>query len=214
VVIQIGGETLWLWRVVDAKGDALDSLVQKRRNAKAAKRFFKRLLARYGDPRIVVTDKLRSSIKPIRTQAPNATHRAHKGLNNRAEGSHRPTSKARENNGPVQIAPPSTKISRRSRSDQRHFPSTPLSPQRSFLPPRTSRRISALARLYAGDNRLKPANNHNPKRTPNNLAMPGAGQNLVILYAPMHRGFPLWPRCGLVLVRLSISAARPCVPKS
>ena len=93
VVVQIGGETFWLWRAVDANGDTLDILVQKRRNAKAAMRFFKRLLASYGDPRVVVTDKLRSYIKPIRTQAPKADHRAHKGLNNRAEGSHRPTRK-------------------------------------------------------------------------------------------------------------------------
>ena len=34
VVVQIGGETFWLWRAVDANGDALDILVQKRRNAK------------------------------------------------------------------------------------------------------------------------------------------------------------------------------------
>ena len=93
VVVQIGGETFWLWRAVDANGDTLDILVQKRRNAKAAMRFFKRLLASYGEPRVVVTDKLRSYIKPIRTQAPKADHRAHKGLNNRAEGSHRPTRK-------------------------------------------------------------------------------------------------------------------------
>ena len=39
VVVQIGGETFWLWRAVDAHGDALDILVQTRRNAKAAMRF-------------------------------------------------------------------------------------------------------------------------------------------------------------------------------
>ena len=110
VVVQIGGETFWLWRAVDANGDALDILVQKRRNAKAAMRFFKRLLASYGDPRVVVTDKLRSYIKPIRTQAPKADHRAHKGLNNRAEGSHRPTRKREKNNGSVQIASTSPKV--------------------------------------------------------------------------------------------------------
>ena len=47
----------------------------------------------FGDPRVLVTDKLRSYIKPIKSLAPNADHRAHKGLNNRAEGSHRPTRK-------------------------------------------------------------------------------------------------------------------------
>ena len=38
-----------------------------------------------------MTDKLRSYIKPIAHQAPYADHRAHKGLNNRIEGGHRPT---------------------------------------------------------------------------------------------------------------------------
>ncbi|MES0865046.1 DDE-type integrase/transposase/recombinase, partial [Ruegeria sp. SCPT10] len=40
-----------------------------------------------------ITDKLRSYFKPIRDLAPGADHRAHKGLNNRIEGSHRTTRK-------------------------------------------------------------------------------------------------------------------------
>ena len=39
VVLPIGGEKFCLWRAVDAKGDVLDILVQKQRNAKAVKRF-------------------------------------------------------------------------------------------------------------------------------------------------------------------------------
>ena len=39
VVILINGEKYWLWRAVDGNGDVLDILVQKHRNAKAAKRF-------------------------------------------------------------------------------------------------------------------------------------------------------------------------------
>ncbi|MEL6520859.1 MAG: IS6 family transposase [Pseudomonadota bacterium] len=93
VVILINGETFWLWRAVDANGDVLDILVLKHRSAKAAKRLLTRLIARYGQPRVIITDKLRSYIKPIRTVAPHADHRAHKGLNNRIEGSHRPTRK-------------------------------------------------------------------------------------------------------------------------
>ena len=91
VIIPINGHKYWLWRAVDANGDVLDILVQPQRNAKAARRFLKRLIARFGEPRVVVTDKLRSYFKPIRKLAPNADHRAHKGLNNRIEGSHRPT---------------------------------------------------------------------------------------------------------------------------
>ena len=93
VVITIAGERFWLWRAVDADGDTLDILVQRHRNAKAARRFLHRLINVYGDPRVVVSDKLRSYIKPIKSLAPTAEHRAHKGLNNRAEGSHRPTRK-------------------------------------------------------------------------------------------------------------------------
>ena len=93
VVITIRGKKHWLWRAIDAKGDVLDILVQARRNAKAAKRFFQRLVSQFGEPRVVITDKLRSYIKPVKTLAPNADHHAHKGLNNAIEVSHRPTRK-------------------------------------------------------------------------------------------------------------------------
>ncbi|NVO56987.1 IS6 family transposase [Rhodobacteraceae bacterium B1Z28] len=93
VVITIRGKKHWLWRAIDARGDVLDILVQTRRNAKAARRFFQRLVTRFGEPRVVITDKLRSYIKPIKTLAPDADHRAHKGLNNAIEVSHRPTRK-------------------------------------------------------------------------------------------------------------------------
>ncbi|MBU2963594.1 IS6 family transposase [Citreicella sp. C3M06] len=93
VVVPINGAKQWLWRAVDANRDVLDILVQPRRNAKAAKRFLARLIARYGKPRVVVTDKLRSYIKSIRALAPVSDHRVHKGLNTRIEGSHRPIRK-------------------------------------------------------------------------------------------------------------------------
>ena len=88
VVIIIRGKKRWLWRAIDANGDVLDSLVQTRRNARAARRFFKKLIDQFGEPRVVITDKLRSYIKPIKQLAPNFDHRAHKGLNNPIEVSH------------------------------------------------------------------------------------------------------------------------------
>ncbi len=93
VVISIRGRKHWLWRAVDAKGDVLDILVQTRPNAKAAKRFFQKLVTLFGEPRVVITDKLRSYIKPVRSLAPEADHRAHKGLNNPIEVSQRATRK-------------------------------------------------------------------------------------------------------------------------
>ncbi len=70
----------------------LDILVQARRDAQAAKRFFKRLLKslRY-EPRVIVTDKLRSYGVAHRQLLPNVEHRQSRYLNNRAENSHRPT---------------------------------------------------------------------------------------------------------------------------
>jgi putative transposase len=61
VFIWINGELRYLWRAVDQHGVVLDILVQGRRNAAAAKRFFKRLLQglRY-KPRRLITDGLRS----------------------------------------------------------------------------------------------------------------------------------------------------------
>jgi putative transposase len=91
VVFPINGVKLWLWRTLDENGNTLDILVQTRCNAKVAKRLLARLIAQFCQPSVVITDKLRSYIKPIARQAPDADHRAHKGLNNRIEGSHRLT---------------------------------------------------------------------------------------------------------------------------
>ena len=61
VFIRIQGIQHYLWRAVDQDGVVLDILVQPRRDAKAAKRFFKKLLngSKY-QPRVIVTDKLKS----------------------------------------------------------------------------------------------------------------------------------------------------------
>ncbi len=60
---------------------------------KSAIRFLTRLLGNYPSPRVIVTDKLRSYVKPIRSMCSEADHRSPKGLNNRAENSHQPTRK-------------------------------------------------------------------------------------------------------------------------
>lgn len=99
VVITIRGKKHWLWRGIGAKGDVLDILIQTRRNGKAVKRFFKRLVTKFGEPRVVITDKLRSYVKPIKALVPDADHSAHKGLNNAIEVSHRSTRKREKRMG-------------------------------------------------------------------------------------------------------------------
>ena len=70
----------------------LDVLVQSRRNALAAKRFFRKLLKSLEYvPRVIVTDKLGSYQVAHRELLGSVEHRQSKYLNNRAENSHQPT---------------------------------------------------------------------------------------------------------------------------
>jgi putative transposase len=92
VFLTINGERHYLWRAVDQDGDGLDILVQRRRNKKAAKKFFRKLLKglRY-IPRVIMTDKLKSYGAAKQKMLPGVERRQHRYLNNRAENSHQPT---------------------------------------------------------------------------------------------------------------------------
>ncbi|NVK10935.1 MAG: IS6 family transposase [Gammaproteobacteria bacterium] len=93
VFISIKGERHYLWRAVDQDGDVVDVLVQRRRDTKAAKRFFRRLLAssKQGQPRAIVTDKLGSYSVAHRDLIPDTAHDTRQYCNNRSESSHQPT---------------------------------------------------------------------------------------------------------------------------
>jgi putative transposase len=92
VQLKINGSRHWLWRAVDQDGVVLDILVQRRRNQEAAETFLRRVVGGCGyRPRVVLTDKLASYPPAVRRVLPGVEHRRHKGLNNRAENSHRPT---------------------------------------------------------------------------------------------------------------------------
>jgi putative transposase len=61
VFVKINGRQHYLWRAVDQDGDVVDVYLQSKRDGATAKRFFKRLLKSHeGEPRKIVTDKLRS----------------------------------------------------------------------------------------------------------------------------------------------------------
>jgi len=92
VFIRINGVQHYLWRAVDQHGNVPGILVQSRRNAKAAKKFFRKLLKglRYV-PRVIITDKLGSYQAAHRATLSSVEHRRSKYLNNRAENSHQPT---------------------------------------------------------------------------------------------------------------------------
>jgi putative transposase len=92
VFLTIKGEHHYLWRAVDQDGHILDILVQRRRDKRAAKKFFRKLLKGLAYvPRVIITDKLKSYGAAKREILPGVEHRQHRYLNNRAENSHQPT---------------------------------------------------------------------------------------------------------------------------
>jgi putative transposase len=76
----------YLWHAMDQDGDVIDILVERRRNQRAAERFFRRLLKSQGrEPRWLVTDKFRSYDAAHRTIIPTVSHINQVNANNRAE---------------------------------------------------------------------------------------------------------------------------------
>jgi putative transposase len=92
VFVKINGKQHYLWRAVDQDGEVIDVYLQERRDGATAKRFFKRLLrSNGGEPRKIVTDKLRSYPVAHREVMPESIHVTDRYANNRAEQSHEST---------------------------------------------------------------------------------------------------------------------------
>jgi putative transposase len=92
IFVTMRGQRFYLWRAVDQDGDAIDILVTKRRNQRAAKRFFRKVLKGQGSPPWqLITDKLKSYPAAHREVFPSVEHRTRQYENNRAEVSHQHT---------------------------------------------------------------------------------------------------------------------------
>src|SRR5262249_15169058 len=75
---MINGKRGWLWRAVDDAGEVLDILVQRRRSARAAKHFFRKLLKGLRMvPRAIVTDRLASYAAAKAAVLPSVAHLRH-----------------------------------------------------------------------------------------------------------------------------------------
>ena len=88
VFVKINGETHYLWRAVDHEGEMLESYVKKREDRKAALRFLIKAMKRYGGPKVVVTDKLRSYGAAMKVVGNADRQETGRWCNNRAENSH------------------------------------------------------------------------------------------------------------------------------
>ena len=159
VFIRIQGVQHYLWRAVDQDGVVLGILVQDRRDANAAKRFFRSLLKGLQYlPRVIATDKLKSYGVAQRHLLPDVEHRQSRYLNNRAENSHRPT-RRRERH-----------VQRFKSPDQaQHFLSlthssmaTSIHDDTKCQPPSTAR--SGLRHSTSGSRRRVPSTRHDRRR--------------------------------------------------
>ena len=135
VFIRIQGVQHYLWRAVDQDGVVLDILVQERRDGKAAKRFFRRLLkGLLYVPRVIVTDKLRSYGVAKRQLLPGVRASA-KPLSEQPSGEFTsPDTAPRTADAAVQVAGAGADLPLCSRLHPWPLPSAPPSPDSRCIP--------------------------------------------------------------------------------
>ncbi|WP_137703368.1 IS6 family transposase [Marimonas lutisalis] len=90
VFVKINGERHYLWRAVDHEGEVLESVVTKRRNKRAALKMLRKLMRRYGQPEVLVTDRFVSYKAALRDLGCDHLQSCGRWLNNRVENSHLP----------------------------------------------------------------------------------------------------------------------------
>jgi len=90
VFVRINGETHYLWRAIDHESEVLEVFATKRRDRTAALKFLKRAMKRYGQPLLIVTDRLRSYRAAMKIIGNAGAQECGWWLNNRAENSHQP----------------------------------------------------------------------------------------------------------------------------
>jgi len=90
VFVKINGELHYLWRAVDHEGEVLEVFATKHRDRRAALAFLRRTMKRYGRPRTIVTDRLRSYGAAMKVLGIAKRQECGPWLNNRAENSHQP----------------------------------------------------------------------------------------------------------------------------
>ena len=89
-LFKINGKQHYLCRAVDHEGEVLESYITKRRDRTAALRFPRKAMKRYGNPEVIVTDRLRSYGAAIEVLGNEAKQETGRHLSNRAENSHLP----------------------------------------------------------------------------------------------------------------------------
>ena len=95
--IKLNGKWMYLYRAVDQYGNTIDFWLSRKRDRKAAKKFFRKALRspHNSNPRVITTDKYAATIKTIKDEIknkrlhPRTKHRSSKYMNNIIEQDHR-----------------------------------------------------------------------------------------------------------------------------
>ena len=90
VFVKINGETHFLWRAVDHEVEFLELFVTKHRDRQAALAFLRKAMKRYGQPKVIVTDRLKSYRAAMTVIGNQAAQNVGRWENNRAKNSHLP----------------------------------------------------------------------------------------------------------------------------
>ena len=90
VFMKSNGERHHLWQAVDYEGEVLESFVTRTRDKKAALKFLKKAMKKYGWVDVLVSDKLRSFGAALRDLGAADRQETGRWLNNRVENSHLP----------------------------------------------------------------------------------------------------------------------------
>jgi len=90
ILVKIDGDRHYLWRAADNEGEILESFVTKTRDQKAALKFLRKAMKRYGQPEVMVTDRLRSYGAALKEIGAADCQETRRWLNIRAENPHLP----------------------------------------------------------------------------------------------------------------------------
>jgi len=88
VFVKINEELHTLWRAVEQEGEVLEAYVSKRPEHQAALTFLKKTMKRYGKPKAVVTDRLKSYRAAMKNIGNESCQQTRSWPNNRSENAH------------------------------------------------------------------------------------------------------------------------------
>ena len=145
VFVRINGETYYLWRAVDHEGEVLEVFATKRRDRRAALKFLRCAMKRYGRPASIVTDRLRSYRAAMNVIGNAAAQTCGRWLDNRAGKLASTVSKAGRGDGSVQRHQDLAEIRRRPRLDPQPFQPRPPSQPPRYFQTRPSRCLGRVA---------------------------------------------------------------------